>query len=63
MFKNIMLTQREISKVYGREDAPVNNILFGDIMALTDQMPDKNADIFDIKNCSNVTVNNLMKSD
>ena len=62
MFKNIMLTQREVSKVYGREDAPVDNVFFGDIMALTDEMPEKNADIFDIRTCNNVVVNNLMKN-
>ena len=61
IFKNIMLIQREISKVYGREDVPLENIYFKDIYAISDEMDNKNAEIFDIKGSSSVIVENLVK--
>ena len=60
VFNNIMLSQRESSRVYGREDCPVEHLYFKDIYAVTDEMSDPRAPVFDIKGGETVFVENVM---
>lgn len=55
IFNNIILTQRESSKIYSRTDAPVENLLFKDIMVLkSNTEADEKA--FDIRDCDTVAL-------
>lgn len=61
VFKNIMLSQSEISQIRARKDAPIENVIFKDIYAYTNELPDENCDIFDIEGSDSVIVENLRK--
>ena len=60
VFNNIMLSQRESSRVYGREDCPIEHLYFKGIYAVTDEMSDPRAPVFDIKGGETVFVENVM---
>ena len=60
VFNNIMLSQRERSRVYGREDGPIEHLYFKDIYAITDEMSDPRAPVFDIKGGETVFVETVL---
>lgn len=61
IFRSMIIAQKETSIIYGRADAPVENVIISDALELAYDGCDKPSGIFDITSCTGVDISNVKR--